>query len=321
MLPVGARRRRRLDAPDADQGGRAQRPHRPRPLRTAARPRRIDPGPGAGRARRGDERILQGVSDPFLGFFRGERDYYVRQFRDMKGGIDAEALDDELSPSMPGRAPPFSHSARAVALGRRRWSATWGTGASSPTRSSRGRRRTQSCHDRTTPPSWRRKRTELDAGQYGTPACRITFANGVNSPVRTKARAPRESCLNLRCGTSTGSIPIDASRSQNPEHLGVLCGSLGGEGRTLDRHLGDDCVEHVDEGRQPGRSARSMRSDSGGIGRPTSVTTMRSVCPASVITRAKAGCRIPDAFRMVQTLTGPVRMTLMPMRSTSRPSR
>lgn len=41
------------------------------------------------------QRILQGVSDPFLGFFRGERDYYVRQFRDMKGGIDAEALDDE----------------------------------------------------------------------------------------------------------------------------------------------------------------------------------------------------------------------------------
>lgn len=41
------------------------------------------------------QRILQGVSDPFLGSFRGtERDYYVRQFRDMKGGIDAESLDD-----------------------------------------------------------------------------------------------------------------------------------------------------------------------------------------------------------------------------------
>lgn len=41
------------------------------------------------------QRILQGVSDPFLGHFRGPaRDYYVRQFRDMKGGIDAEALDD-----------------------------------------------------------------------------------------------------------------------------------------------------------------------------------------------------------------------------------
>lgn len=42
------------------------------------------------------QRILQGVSDPFLGHFRGEaNDYYVRQFRDMKGGIDAEGLDDE----------------------------------------------------------------------------------------------------------------------------------------------------------------------------------------------------------------------------------
>ncbi|WP_431804710.1 DUF2252 domain-containing protein [Microbacterium sp. bgisy203] len=41
------------------------------------------------------QRILQGVSDPFLGHFRGPaHDYYVRQFRDMKGGIDAEALDD-----------------------------------------------------------------------------------------------------------------------------------------------------------------------------------------------------------------------------------
>ncbi len=41
------------------------------------------------------QRILQGASDPFLGHFRGgETDYYVRQFRDMKGGIDAETLDD-----------------------------------------------------------------------------------------------------------------------------------------------------------------------------------------------------------------------------------
>lgn len=41
------------------------------------------------------QRILQGSSDPFLGHFRGERaDYYVRQFRDMKGGIDAETLED-----------------------------------------------------------------------------------------------------------------------------------------------------------------------------------------------------------------------------------
>lgn len=42
------------------------------------------------------QRILQGVSDPFLGYFRGEtEDYYVRQFRDMKGGIEADTLDDE----------------------------------------------------------------------------------------------------------------------------------------------------------------------------------------------------------------------------------
>ncbi|WP_448256528.1 DUF2252 domain-containing protein [Microbacterium aurum] len=41
------------------------------------------------------QRILQGVSDPFLGHFRApSRDYYVRQFRDMKGGIEAETLDD-----------------------------------------------------------------------------------------------------------------------------------------------------------------------------------------------------------------------------------
>lgn len=41
------------------------------------------------------QRILQGVSDPFLGHFRGDvADYYVRQFRDMKGGIDPESLDD-----------------------------------------------------------------------------------------------------------------------------------------------------------------------------------------------------------------------------------
>ncbi|WP_448256180.1 DUF2252 domain-containing protein [Microbacterium aurum] len=41
------------------------------------------------------QRILQGVSDPLLGHFRGtSHDYYARQFRDMKGGIDAETLDD-----------------------------------------------------------------------------------------------------------------------------------------------------------------------------------------------------------------------------------
>lgn len=44
----------------------------------------------------GMQRILQAVSDPFLGFLQSEgRDYYVRQFHDMKGGLDAERLDDE----------------------------------------------------------------------------------------------------------------------------------------------------------------------------------------------------------------------------------
>lgn len=43
----------------------------------------------------GIQRILQGSSDPFLGYFRGPAaDYYVRQFRDMKGSIDAETLED-----------------------------------------------------------------------------------------------------------------------------------------------------------------------------------------------------------------------------------
>ena len=41
------------------------------------------------------QRILQGASDPFLGYFSGPRgDYYLRQFRDMKVGLDIESLDD-----------------------------------------------------------------------------------------------------------------------------------------------------------------------------------------------------------------------------------
>ena len=41
------------------------------------------------------QRILQGVSDPFLGHFRGDQgDYYLRQFRDMKVGLDIETLHD-----------------------------------------------------------------------------------------------------------------------------------------------------------------------------------------------------------------------------------
>jgi len=45
------------------------------------------------------QRILQAVSDPFLGHLRNmlaerEIDFYVRQFHDMKGGVDMETLDD-----------------------------------------------------------------------------------------------------------------------------------------------------------------------------------------------------------------------------------
>lgn len=44
----------------------------------------------------GMQRILQGLSDPFLGFIkRTDRGFYVRQFHDMKGGIDIDTLDDK----------------------------------------------------------------------------------------------------------------------------------------------------------------------------------------------------------------------------------
>lgn len=41
------------------------------------------------------QRIMQALSDPFLGHVRSANDdYYVRQFHDMKGGIEVEELDD-----------------------------------------------------------------------------------------------------------------------------------------------------------------------------------------------------------------------------------
>ena len=44
----------------------------------------------------GMQRILQSVSDPFLGYLRADGvDLYVRQFHDMKGGFDMEVLGDE----------------------------------------------------------------------------------------------------------------------------------------------------------------------------------------------------------------------------------
>jgi uncharacterized protein (DUF2252 family) len=41
----------------------------------------------------GLQRILQALSDPFLGYLRADTDLYVRQFHDMKGGIDVSGLD------------------------------------------------------------------------------------------------------------------------------------------------------------------------------------------------------------------------------------
>jgi len=41
----------------------------------------------------GLQKVLQAASDPFLGYLRGAgRDYYVRQFHDMKGSIELEGL-------------------------------------------------------------------------------------------------------------------------------------------------------------------------------------------------------------------------------------
>jgi uncharacterized protein (DUF2252 family) len=42
------------------------------------------------------QRILQGVSDPYLGYLRtNHRDFYLRQFHDMKGSIELEGLDPD----------------------------------------------------------------------------------------------------------------------------------------------------------------------------------------------------------------------------------
>ena len=55
----------------------------------------------------GLQKILQACSDPFLGHLKApEGDFYLRQFRDMKGGIDASALEDG----------PFHGYAQACAL-------------------------------------------------------------------------------------------------------------------------------------------------------------------------------------------------------------
>lgn len=52
------------------------------------------------------QRILQAASDPFLGWFEVDgREYYVRQFRDMKGGVDLQTVTK----------PEFAGYARACA--------------------------------------------------------------------------------------------------------------------------------------------------------------------------------------------------------------
>ncbi|WEG08550.1 DUF2252 domain-containing protein [Microbacterium horticulturae] len=75
------------------------------------------------------QRILQAASDPFLGYLRssadslgGGADLYVRQFHDMKGGIDMETLDDvpfaryaEACAAVLARAHAQSPAAAAVA--------------------------------------------------------------------------------------------------------------------------------------------------------------------------------------------------------------
>lgn len=61
-----------------------------------------NPGGGQGARVVGAQRVLQAQSDPFLGWVEGvraedgvPRDYYIRQFRDMKGSVDLEWLTPE----------------------------------------------------------------------------------------------------------------------------------------------------------------------------------------------------------------------------------
>ncbi len=69
------------------------------------------------------QRILQAVSDPFLGHLRAEvGDFYVRQFHDMKGAVEAENVEDrpfraysEACAATLARAHSQSPNAAAVA--------------------------------------------------------------------------------------------------------------------------------------------------------------------------------------------------------------
>ncbi|MFJ3958690.1 DUF2252 domain-containing protein [Arthrobacter sp. NPDC090010] len=64
-----------------------------------AQPRQLEDGierQGEGARVVGLQKILQSCSDPFLGHLRvPEGDFYLRQFRDMKGGIDVGTLEDD----------------------------------------------------------------------------------------------------------------------------------------------------------------------------------------------------------------------------------
>ncbi len=55
--------------------------------------RRDDAEPGEGRRVVVNQRILQATSDPFLGWVTVKREFYVRQFRDMKGSVDPTRLN------------------------------------------------------------------------------------------------------------------------------------------------------------------------------------------------------------------------------------
>lgn len=80
------------------------------------------------------QRILQALSDPFLGHLRAEAgDFYVRQFHDMKGSLDVALLDDrafrrygEACAEVLARAHAQSPTVREVAgyLGRGRKAAS-----------------------------------------------------------------------------------------------------------------------------------------------------------------------------------------------------
>lgn len=70
-----------------------------RPHHVLPRRRLLSPRIPEGRRVVTCQQILQSVSDPFLGWLTAQgRDFYVRQFRDMKGSFDVDTLDVSLLP-------------------------------------------------------------------------------------------------------------------------------------------------------------------------------------------------------------------------------